>query len=246
MRRFTLTLVGICAALAFVGFGLVAVLPVGAQSPSLLFVGSSTGAFPITAGQQTAAISVPVVLASDGTVVPGTGATNLGKGEDAAHTTGDVGVLHLGVRKDTGAQTTSADADYTFPALDAYSAAFVREDHPNRISCVVTVSTATTLTAVGNSCAAPGAGLSIYVTDVAFGSSAASTTAADSFPTLKYGTGGTCGTGTAVWWQALTAANTTFAQTVKTPVKIPANNEICWIHSVAGSKTIQLNGFIAP
>ena len=35
-------------------------------------------------------------------VVPGTGATNLGKAEDAAHTSGDVGVLGLAVRNDTG------------------------------------------------------------------------------------------------------------------------------------------------
>lgn len=34
-------------------------------------------------------------------VVPGTGATNLGKAEDGAHTTGDVGVMALGVRDDT-------------------------------------------------------------------------------------------------------------------------------------------------
>ena len=36
-------------------------------------------------------------------VVPGTGATNLGKAEDAAHTTGDVGVMGLTVRQDTAA-----------------------------------------------------------------------------------------------------------------------------------------------
>lgn len=44
-------------------------------------------------------------------VVPGTGATNLGKLEDAAHTTGDVGVFMLGVRSDAGA-ALSADGDY--------------------------------------------------------------------------------------------------------------------------------------
>ena len=45
-------------------------------------------------------------------VIPGTGATNLGKAEDAAHTTGDVGVMALSVRKDTGAATAGTDGDY--------------------------------------------------------------------------------------------------------------------------------------
>lgn len=45
--------------------------------------------------------------------VPGTGATNLGKAEDAGHTTGDTGVMALGVRNDTLAATTNTTADYT-------------------------------------------------------------------------------------------------------------------------------------
>lgn len=46
------------------------------------------------------------------TLTPGTGATNLGKAEDAAHTSGDVGVMAMGVRQDTLAASTSADGDY--------------------------------------------------------------------------------------------------------------------------------------
>lgn len=122
----------------------------------------------------------------------------------------------------------------------------VRSDQWNRIRCTVAVSTATTVQAVGGSCVAPGAALSIYVTDIDFGSSAASGVAADSFPTLKYGTGGTCGSGTTVFWQALTAANSTQTGNYSTPVKIPANNELCWIMTTAGSKTINILGFIAP
>lgn len=119
-------------------------------------------------------------------------------------------------------------------------------DHPNRIKCIVTVSTATTIQAVGGSCAAPGAGLSIYVTDISFGTSAAAGTAADSFPTLKSGTGGACGTATAVFWQALTTANSTVPDHFQTPIKLPTISEICWIMTTAGSKTLQINGFIAP
>jgi hypothetical protein len=45
-------------------------------------------------------------------VVPGTGATNLGKAEDAAHTTADVGVYMLGVRDTAPAAHSTTDGDY--------------------------------------------------------------------------------------------------------------------------------------
>lgn len=45
-------------------------------------------------------------------VVPGTAATNLGKAEDSPHTTGDVGVMTLGVRNDAGTALANADQDY--------------------------------------------------------------------------------------------------------------------------------------
>lgn len=46
------------------------------------------------------------------TITPGTGATNLGKAEDAAHASGDVGVMALAVRTDTAANRSGADGDY--------------------------------------------------------------------------------------------------------------------------------------
>lgn len=52
-------------------------------------------------------------------VIPGTGATQLGKAEDAAHSTGDTGVMMLGVRKDTGASVAGTDGDYTPVQFDA-------------------------------------------------------------------------------------------------------------------------------
>ena len=45
-------------------------------------------------------------------VIPGTGATNLGKAEDAAHTSGDVGVMPLAVRKDTLVNLVGLSGDY--------------------------------------------------------------------------------------------------------------------------------------
>ncbi len=111
--------------------------------------------------------------------------------------------------------------------------------------CVVTVSTATTIQAVGGACttANAGANRAMYITDVEFGSSAAGSTAADSFPTLKSGSGTTCGTGTAVIWQGMITANGNIVSNLSTPIKVAAGNDICWIMSTAGSKVIQIHGF---
>ena len=177
--------------------------------------------------------------------VPGTGATNLGKGEDNASASGDTGVGILGVRKDTNATLTSADGDYTNLAADNYGVLSVSHRHPNAIRCTVTVSTATAITAFGGSCAAPGAGLSIYITGILAGASA-SGLAADAFSTVKSGTGGTCGTGTAVLWGAISAAANITVEEFQTPIKVAANSEICWINSTAGSKFLVVTGFIAP
>lgn len=53
-------------------------------------------------------------------VIPGVAATNLGKAEDAAHTSGDVGVQILGVRKDSLTTLTDVDGDYIPVVCDEY------------------------------------------------------------------------------------------------------------------------------
>lgn len=45
-------------------------------------------------------------------VVPGTGATALGKAEDAVHASGDTGVMALGVRRDADTTLAATDGDY--------------------------------------------------------------------------------------------------------------------------------------
>lgn len=52
-------------------------------------------------------------------VVPGVAATNLGKAEDAAHASGDVGVLAMAVRRDTAAVGSDTDGDYSTLNVDA-------------------------------------------------------------------------------------------------------------------------------
>jgi hypothetical protein len=54
---------------------------------------------------------------SGAAVTPGTGATNLGKAEDAVHTTGDVGTFSLGVATD-GVTALAAAGDYSVMGTD--------------------------------------------------------------------------------------------------------------------------------
>lgn len=54
--------------------------------------------------------------------IPGTGATNLGKAEDAVHTSADTGVLVLAVRRDAASSGVSADGDYATFSVDSNGA----------------------------------------------------------------------------------------------------------------------------
>jgi hypothetical protein len=114
------------------------------------------------------------------------------------------------------------------------------------VQCIVTVSTATTIQAVGGACAAR-AGLRLWVTDINF-SSSASGVAADSFPTLKYGTGTTCGTGTTVFWGAFTpaAVQSSVIQSLSYPLVLPVAVDVCWINTTAGSKFLVITGYYTP
>lgn len=64
-------------------------------------------------------------------IVPGTGATNLGKAEDSAHSSGDVGVMDLGVSNEGQAQLSSTDGEYTPKAVSTRGNTYVEgnKDH---------------------------------------------------------------------------------------------------------------------
>lgn len=72
------------------------------------------GTFATQATLQTGTNSIGKISDITTSVVPGTGATNLGKAEDAAHSSGDVGVMMLGVRaaSPTDRSTGPTDGDY--------------------------------------------------------------------------------------------------------------------------------------
>lgn len=62
--------------------------------------------------------------------IPGTGATNLGKAEDAAHTSGDVGVMALAVRNDANAAFSGTDGDYTPIRVDSAGNVATKDQGP--------------------------------------------------------------------------------------------------------------------
>jgi len=65
----------------------------------------------------TSSVGLPVKIIEG--VTPGTGATDLGKAEDAAHSSGDVGVMGLSVRQDAAAALAGTDGDYQPIITDA-------------------------------------------------------------------------------------------------------------------------------
>jgi len=118
-------------------------------------------------------------------VTPGTTATALGKAEDAAHTSGDVGVQMLGVRNDAMAALSGTDLDYTPVATTSAGRVQVTTAAHSAMlrgfnSVAGTGDTAVTGTISGD------AGLKTYITDIQVANTGSSTT----LITFKDGSGG--------------------------------------------------------
>ena len=64
-------------------------------------------------------------------IAPGTAAGHLGKAEDAAHTTGDAGVMALCVRRDTAATSATTDGDYNPCQTDATGRTWTNTELPD-------------------------------------------------------------------------------------------------------------------
>ena len=70
----------------------------------------------------TTTVPSDVDVTTVGTITPGTAAANLGKAEDAAHASGDVGVMMLGVRRDANTSLVDTTGDYGPVQLSALGA----------------------------------------------------------------------------------------------------------------------------
>lgn len=118
------------------------------------------------------------------TVTPGTAATNLGKAEDAAHSSGDVGVMSLGVRNDTMSALTSTDGDYS-PISVTSTGRLLTTPAPS--AAMVRGNASVAGTGDTSLVAASGSGsLKTYITNLSFANTGSSTT----LITVKDGSGG--------------------------------------------------------
>lgn len=95
------------------------VTAVTAISNALPAGNNNIGDVDIASAIPTGANTIGSIASITTSVVPGTGATNLGKAEDAVHASGDVGVFALAVRQDTATQLAGTDGDYTAFITDA-------------------------------------------------------------------------------------------------------------------------------
>lgn len=89
-----------------------------------------------------------------GTITPGTAATSLGKAEDAAHSSGDVGVFALAVSNENNTAFGAASGDYTPVAVNRQGHVYVSTLPPSRVSSNGTPISSTTTSVI----AAPSAG----------------------------------------------------------------------------------------
>lgn len=93
-------------------------------------------------------VSTVTTLSNTTQLTPGTAATNLGKGEDIAAATGDVGVEMLGLRNDALTSNTNASGDYIVPVTDLYGSLITKDQQKQkrtyRAAFVVAPATAAT------------------------------------------------------------------------------------------------------
>jgi hypothetical protein len=147
----------------------------------------------------------------------------------------------------SGQPTAATNGTFRVPISSLEGVQFVRNGGPVRFACSVN-NIAATLTQCQ---AAPGAGLSLYVTDLWW----QSTTTTAGTGALQYGTGSNCGTGTTALLPASATANrygypasstaaTNFSFT--TPLKVAANNALCIIGVATNTVRADILGYVAP
>lgn len=192
-----------------------------------------------TNGNQKMQITTIPTVTTQGT---GSNFNNLSIGLSGA-TSVTYSTLSAGKTFADGAQVSLTSGYQYAQRQDLQGRTLVRTDHNNPFFALVSEVTTTALTQL---VATPGAGQSLYITDISMTCSAASTTTANQLLQLKYGTGTNCASGTAVLFSCYNTANGGCALPIRTPIKVPNNNALCYMDSVSGSKTFFVSGFTAP
>ena len=170
--------------------------------------------------------------------VPGTGATNLGKAEDNAHTSGDVGVFALAVRNDSPDTAVSNTAgDYTQVSVSSTGAvrnAPISEDFAALANGPQVKKYYSNAGAVTDGIVwSPAAGKRWYVTDIFVGVSAAATV------TLEDDLSG----GDSAVWKMELAANSGWAHAFNTPLFSGEDAADLLVTTSAGNVYITITGY---
>lgn len=183
---------------------------------------ASTAARPVQIGV-TGAVTVT-------SVTPGSTAASLGKVEDAAHATGDVGVAIWGVRAPaTPAAPTSAVGDYSYLMVDA-EGKIIPVGSADPVNTVQAISDLTLTTDVAI-IAAGAAGIRTYVTELTFdntGAAAARVIVSDGATRL---------------FTATVPAGSTFQKTFNTPLRGTAATALNVKLGAAGTVTVSVQGY---
>src|SRR3990167_772369 len=112
---------------------------------------STDGAATLIPAEATNGLDVDVTR-----VIPGTSATHLGKAEDVAHASGDVGVLAMAVRRDAAAVGSDVDGDVSTLNVDANGRLYTNiHDGGNSITVDGTVAVSGTVTVDGSGVTQP-------------------------------------------------------------------------------------------
>lgn len=156
-------------------------------------------------------------------------------------------VLAVGFEAQTGQSTAATSGNVRRATVSVDGALWVRQGGPVEWSCTLS-GIAATLTQCQ---AAPGAGLSLYVTDIVV----QTTTTTSGTYAVQYGTGTNCGTGTAALfpggatanrWNAPITTSSASNFSFITPLAVPANNALCVIGVATNTIRIQMHGYTAP
>lgn len=196
----------------------------GVQYQVVKLDGGGDGAsVPVVAGQQLKAASLPVTVASDQEIA-----------DDAADS-GNPAKVGGRARAFDGTDPGSvAENDRADLITDLNRRVYVNPVHPMFWSAVENNSTAQTNNAIK---AAPGAGLSLYITDIIISTDAAMNAK------LVEDTGGTPVTKAGPFYFA---ANGGAGLHFVTPIKCTADKDLGYTTSAAGNCTIEVHGFTAP
>jgi hypothetical protein len=92
------------------------------SSPGVIIHGDNSGTAKVIAVNSSGQMSIGTIA---GTITPGTASANLGKAEDVAHGTGNVGIEILAVRRDTPVVGSDTDGDYSTVNVDANGRVYV-------------------------------------------------------------------------------------------------------------------------